>query len=193
MKKLMVLFLSLTLITSSVFASTKTQDLKMAIDEFNYAMEVEWDQKDVKFYSQQLDLFLSKISALKLDQANNKQWLLEALSYLPQSNYKTEVMQALQIIKPEALTLDKTQALLREMVSKSEFQGASWIVGAATSIVVTAVILIVVLAILSNDRDQHEDGHQHIPPYTVEPEVEADFHGIPRDYGCDNDFGCYDY
>ena len=46
--------------TMNVFAST---GLSEAVDEYNYAMSVEWDHADQAFHDTQTEIFFSKVSS----------------------------------------------------------------------------------------------------------------------------------
>lgn len=52
------------LFTASAGASTNAQNLAEAIKDFNYAINVEWDQKDPRFYEEQMNRFQAALSDL---------------------------------------------------------------------------------------------------------------------------------
>jgi hypothetical protein len=57
LKQILGLFLTLAIFSTSAFAAGGN-GLKAAVDELNYALTVEWDQKDPAFYQASIDQFL---------------------------------------------------------------------------------------------------------------------------------------
>ena len=65
-------FLSLLLclcLSMNVFSSTKFQDLEKSLDEYHFALTVEWDQKDKEFYNAQTEKFFTAVRNSGLSQS----------------------------------------------------------------------------------------------------------------------------
>jgi hypothetical protein len=63
-----VLSFFMVLIFSTTSFASNPSDVKSIIDDLNYSLSVEWDQKDLAFYDDQLDLYTQKILALGIFQ-----------------------------------------------------------------------------------------------------------------------------
>jgi hypothetical protein len=119
-------FLSLLLclcLSMNTFASTSFQDLERSLDEYHYALTVEWDQKDKDFYNAQTNKFFAAIRASGLSKE-------DLLSFIEK---KTKNKSAVESMKLKAEILSKqadSDTELAEMlrISSGDYysQGASW-------------------------------------------------------------------
>jgi len=71
-KKLITLMMVLSIFTVQAHASTH-DGLKAAFDELNYALTVEWDQKDKDFHASQMKKFTASLRDLQSKGLTNAQ------------------------------------------------------------------------------------------------------------------------
>ncbi len=143
--KILSIVLSLCL-TLNVFASTGALDqLEQQMDELQYSLTVEWDQKDQNFYNAQTDAFIAKFSALIKNQGLTKEDILSM------SERKMKNKAALEAIKLK-MSLLSPKASAEELIStlkdsSKDFysHGASWIGGLDP--ILTGFIAVFVIAI----------------------------------------------
>jgi hypothetical protein len=142
--KCMAIFLSLC-ITLNVFASSGvTEELKKDFDDYQYALTVDWDQKDSMFYENQTNLFYSRLSSLITDKGLTQEEIMGLASSKIQDPSKLEALKLkLSVLK----STDSSEELARVLSENSkEFyaKGASW---SGDAVVLYAVGALVVAAI----------------------------------------------
>jgi hypothetical protein len=124
-------------------ASAGSLQLERELDEYNYVLSIEWDQKDRKFYEAETAKFLEKISALVREQGLTPKDLV-ALAEKRATN-----KQAFEAVKLRLGVLGgaKSEAELLEILKESsaEFyaKGASW--NGSVVLVGGAVLLVAAL------------------------------------------------
>jgi hypothetical protein len=157
MLKLLTLVLSLSLLTTSSFAGSNT-GLKDAIQELNYALNVEWDQKDMSFYSREMNAFRDRVEALNL-QGSKKAILSDAVNSLPASAFKNQLSEKLSQVDVNKMSDNEIQDLLIQISKNSGSKGASWN-GSAQEVVIPALIAIgvVVFIVLVISAGKNSDG-----------------------------------
>ena len=126
----------------NVMASTGTiQELERHMDDYTYALSVEWDQKDQAFYEAQTKNFFEKMSKLI-----NEQGLSNA-EVLKMVEAKTKNKAALEALKLKLSVLSKgasTEELVKIVKDSSKdlySQGASWNGEVVFSVVIGLVIV----------------------------------------------------
>lgn len=106
--------------------ATPLSRIEQSLDEYHYAMTVEWDQKDQKFYDEKTQIFLSAIQTAIAEGATK-----EDIYKLAQTKMKSPEALAALKLKMNLLTAQATNsAELAEILklSTADFytQGASW-------------------------------------------------------------------
>ncbi len=124
--RFVALFLSLCL-TMNVFAASAGQlQLERELDEYNYALSVEWDQKDWKFYEAETEKFLKKLSYLMRERGLTP----NDLTLLSEKKIKNKAVLDAVKLRVELLGPDSSEADLIQILKQTstEFysQGASW-------------------------------------------------------------------
>lgn len=120
-------FISIILLfcfVTNAFAATGTiRALEQQLDEYNYAMTVEWDQKDEAFAQKQNALFEKAISELYQQGLSNE----EVMAVLETRMKNRKVLDALKL---KASLMSKTAGpaeMMEVLKDKSLYgQGASW-------------------------------------------------------------------
>ncbi len=120
----LALFLSLTIVFQAVAA--EAPHLKTAIDEFNYELTVEWDQKDHRLYGEIVKRFHDKVRKIDFSKTDKNFALNEVLSSLPESGARNALMEELTLIDANRLSAEEFQSLLRRVSETPGTTGASW-------------------------------------------------------------------
>ncbi len=140
--KMIAIVLSLCF-TFNVFAGT-VSELDKAFDAYNYAVTVEWDQKDSAFHEAQTKMLLEKITSLRNSGLTRK----EILATVESKVANKEAFEALKL-KFSLLKTDSAEELaqtLRETSKDMYSQGASWNGGVAVWIFPAVFIAILIYA-----------------------------------------------
>lgn len=150
MSRLFALFLVVGFLASApVGASTNAQTLRAAMDEFNYAVNVEWDQKDQAFYDAQMERFQTVLSDLSKQGMTQKEMLTEAQALVKDSRTAAELEKTLQLIEANNLSSAESRKLVMEMIAQSHSRGANWS-GDILWTVGPILALVLVIAVLAS-------------------------------------------
>lgn len=126
MQKIISFFLLICL-TTNVFASTGTvQALEAHLDEYQYALTVDWDQKDQKFYDTATEAFFQKMQVLITDGHLTK---AEVLTMVEKKSANKNAVEALKLKFTLLSMQDSPKALAQAIKDSSKemySQGASW-------------------------------------------------------------------
>jgi len=123
-------FLSVLLsfcITFNVLASSGTlQELERHIDEYQYVLTVEWDQKDQKYYDAQTDEFVSKLNELILKNNISREEILSLSEKKIKDKNAFEAMKLKMSLLDRNISPDALAQTLRESAKDFYSKGASW-------------------------------------------------------------------
>lgn len=144
MKRLVSLFLLLCLSTNVMAGTVGMNKLERALDEYQFAMTVEWDQKDQKFKEEKTKAFHAAMEEIIREEGVSQ---LEVMSLLQKKVISHEALQAIQLKLALLGNASTPQALAKSLESSTKdmySQGASWsgevIIPLAIGLVVVAVI-----------------------------------------------------
>ena len=126
----------------NVFAATGTVSaLEQAVDEYQYAINVEWDQKDVKFYDAQTVAFFGKLQKLIKEDGLSQSEVLEFASSKMNNKAAVEALKLKVSLLSKANSAEELAALVRENSENMYAKGASWNGGAVLGAAIVAVIV----------------------------------------------------
>lgn len=141
--KILSLLLSLC-ISFNVLAATGTvSGLERAIDDFQYTMTVEWDQKDQKFHDAQTDLFLKKLSEIIKKEGLTKDQVIAMAEKRVQDKQAFEAMKLKMTLLNKNASAEELAVTLKETSKEFYSKGASWN-GDAALIIPLALFAIVI-------------------------------------------------
>lgn len=133
MKKIIGLMLLICFSVNTFAAS----NLETIIDDFQYTMSVEWDQKDMKFHEAQTRIFIEKLAA---SGATNE----ELLTLVENKTQDKKMLEAIKL-KLKLSPIESKDELARILSENSKAfysKGASWNGDAVSAIGVAAVVII---------------------------------------------------
>lgn len=124
-KKMISLSLLFSLFVSSAQANTLT-GLKSAVDEFQYSLNVEWDQKDKSVYKKEADKFLAQIEILRAQGLTTQQFTQFMLSEVKDAKLAKELETALMMVEIQDLSSSEASNLVFQTVNQHYSKGSSW-------------------------------------------------------------------
>lgn len=137
-------FILLLCFSMNVLASTGTvQELERQIDEYQYAMTVEWDQKDPAFQKAQTEAFVEKLNLLVKKQGLEKEELEKLVDKKIVNKQALAALKLKLSVLSSASSSKELASLLSEHSKDLYIQGASWNGDATTVLSVVAVVVIV--------------------------------------------------
>ena len=129
----------------NVMASTGSiSALERAVDEYQYALSVEWDQKDAKFYDAQTMAFFSKLSTLIKTEGLTQTQIISYAEKRMNNKAALDAMKLKLSLLSKANSAQELAALVRENSKDLYARGASWngevLIGAAVVAVIVGVL-----------------------------------------------------
>lgn len=164
MKTIITIVLSFFILSTSFSSAPGAlEGIREAINELNYALTVEWDQKDATFRQQQMDRFHTKVSELELKGISRSTILKEAIQGLPRSKAREEMLNFLEQVDTNVFEPQDFQKVLSEIAEKSKSSGASWnggvdIATLAPVLVIAGVVMVILLATSKKEEVKQTDG-----------------------------------
>lgn len=145
----LIAFILLFTFTFNVFASTGTlQELEKSLDEYQYALTVEWDQKDMQFQEAQSKILFAKISALMAQGLTSA----EIVKLAEQKISNKETLAAMRVklaMAGEVKSSEELAKLLSDTSKDFYKKGASWSgsIDATTALFVIAGVALLAYAV----------------------------------------------
>ncbi len=150
--------------TMNVFASTGAiSELSSAMDEYQFAMTVEWDQKDQAFKTKQLQTLSAKMSELFKDGLTS-----EDVNVLIENRFKnSQVAQAAKVklaLMGNNLTPANVVDILKDSSSDIYSNGASWNGNAQIFVWGGVIVAIIAIAVAYS---QWKDNNYECAEYAI--------------------------
>jgi hypothetical protein len=143
-KKLIALMMVLSIFTTQASASTN-DGLKAAFDDLNFALTVEWDQKDKAFHETQMSKFTAQIRDLQAKGLTNAQLVDFAKSEVKNAKVAKDLETALNMIQINKMSAGEANKYVLDTMKKSYSAGASF--NGEVLVYVAVGVLVVALAI----------------------------------------------
>ncbi len=167
--KLITLFMSAFLLGNAFAAPEINSGLKTALDELNYGLAVEWDQKDQAVYEEKVASFKKQIVNLKEQGVSNSDLVEGTLSLVKDEKTKAELKEAISSFS--SLSAEQAMKEVQNMSSKINAKGSSW--NGETALVLIPGILIgalmiYIVATLATSKGENVPFEQKETVYTCE-------------------------
>ncbi|MCM2349163.1 MAG: hypothetical protein NDI69_04025 [Bacteriovoracaceae bacterium] len=145
-RKLFALMMVFSIFTVQAHATSQS-GLKQAFDELNYALTVEWNQKDKDFHNEQMKKFYGTLRDLQTKGLTNAELLDFIKTEVKDEKVARDVETAFNMIQINKMSSDEASNYMIETMRKSYSAGASFngeiflYLGIGLLIVVAAVAL----------------------------------------------------
>lgn len=124
-KKLFTMMMVFALLTVQAHATTQN-GLKAAFDEMNYALTVEWDQKDQSFYEGELKKFNAAVRELQKKGLTNQQMIDFAKSQIKDAKIAKDLETAFTMITINKMSSEEASQYMLDTMKRAYSNGASW-------------------------------------------------------------------
>ncbi|MFA6237716.1 MAG: hypothetical protein WC635_10350 [Bacteriovorax sp.] len=157
-------------------------ELNKTFDSLNYKLNVEWNQKDAKYFDETVAGFEKEIAALQKDGLTKQELMKYTLEKIKDQQIKNEVSELAKVISESQMTDAEARAFTVQKLNSTYSHGASWSgsrLGVHTALIIGAIIIILVVA-HHHDNDDDETTVEETPPKddcepTYDPCEEYDF------------------
>lgn len=143
LKKFVTVLMALAIMSTSAFANTN-QGLKAAFDELNFALTVEWDQKDKAFYDAQMKKFTATLKASGL---SSSELIAFVKSEVKDQKVAKDMETAFTMIQIQKMSPSEAANYMTETMKRSYSKGASWNGDAVLYIGIGVLLVVVALAV----------------------------------------------
>lgn len=157
MKKFLSLVLAFSFSLSAFASSGSVQGLDQLLNEYEYSMALEWDQKDLRARSEIVNRMSADLKALMASEQVSKQDLISVIQKRVKSKNNLEALKLKASLLPENLSQEQQLETLLQSLN-SGAQGASWNSRTGTIAVVSIVglYLAAMVLVVANQLQQGE-------------------------------------
>lgn len=141
--KLLAVLLSFLMTFNVMAASGTAQELERALDDYQYALTVEWDQKDQVVYEAETKAFFEKIGSLIAEQGASKDEILAMAEKKMANKQAFEALKLRLSLLSEVKSSEELAKILKENAKEFYGHGASWAPDGTVILSVVAVVAIV--------------------------------------------------
>jgi hypothetical protein len=124
MKKLLSLLLVLCFSANVIAGSTS--GLERALDEYQFALTVEWDQKDQKVYQAKTDAFFAEMAKLIAEQSLTREQIISVAEAKMKNKAQLEALKLKLALAGKADSAQELGKVLQDSVKDMYSSGASW-------------------------------------------------------------------
>jgi hypothetical protein len=107
-------------------ATFGSNNLRNSLANFQYAITVEWDQKDKAFLDEQERILSSEIEKLLLSGESPENILRDCLSLIPDEKTKKEMNEALSLYSNKKMSREELVDFVSMYSNSMQSQGPSW-------------------------------------------------------------------
>ena len=108
--------------SQSIFA---TSTLREITDSYQYAVDVEWDQKDQKFLEAANEKMKGELEQLIQSGVSKEELLNQAMEAIPDAKMKSEVKKNFQALSAESISAEQFQKSMQD-IAGMRTSGAHW-------------------------------------------------------------------
>ncbi|MFA6236175.1 MAG: hypothetical protein WC635_02515 [Bacteriovorax sp.] len=171
---------------TNVYAITPVQQarsLDSTFDSLNYKLNVEWDQKDAKFFDSTVAGFEKEIAALQKEGVSTKDLVNYTISKIKDPQVVQEINEMAKVIVDEKMSTTEARAFVVSKLSSTYSHGASWS-GSRVGLKCALLVGVIVLILLSSKILHEVEEIENKPEPT---------HPTPPDYGCGLNYPAYGF
>lgn len=144
LKKITALLLILAFNHSFAMApKVFTSELNRSFDDLSFKINVEWDQKDAKFFDQSITNFENEIAALQKDGLTPDDLVNHALGKVKDKRVLSDIGRMAKVV--EGMSQDEARAFVISKLNATYSHGTSWNGTRTASIYAIAAIICVLI------------------------------------------------
>ena len=147
------------------------KSLSNAYDSLNFALTVEWDQKDEAFHFSQVKKFEKTILNLQKNGLTSKELLSFAKGKIKNQTAKKELDTLFNVVEINRLTNEEARNFILETVKRNQSTGSNWLGKKKKSAFLGLLIvlaLVVAISVNADDDSENEDPEKCYKEYICE-------------------------
>lgn len=142
--KLTALLLSLCISFNVLAASGTVQELERQMDEYEYVLSVEWDQKDQKFYQEQTTAFMEKLDSLIKEEGLSEKDIISLAEKRKVSKQTIEAIRLKIAMAGKIQSGEQLAGILKQTSEEMFSRGAAWN-GMSTDTILIGLLIVAVV------------------------------------------------
>ena len=127
-----ILALLLAILIPVTQSQAQVLSVNSAIDELNYALTVQWDQKVIQFHDQAIRRFTAEMQTLQSQGVTTQEVVQSIKAKLPDAQFAKDLDTLIRVAQEKHLSVNQIQTLVVNSVSKIQTSGASFSSDAST-------------------------------------------------------------
>lgn len=162
MKKTVNFLIALLMITTfpTVQAHAQTLTVEAAINQLNYKLNVQWDQKDQAFKKEAFQAFTQQIVELQKSGVSADQIVSVLKSKMPDAQTAKDIDTLATQAKIQGMSGEQINKLVFGYMQK-QATGASWSEGATYAVVAGGLIVLVAVILLAGGNVYVDNGYRN--------------------------------
>ena len=152
LKKLIAMAMVLAFINVHAAAPVSSlKSLATAYDKLNFALTVEWDQKDKAFHDAQVKEFKKVVMNLQKDGFTNAELLKFAKTQIKNDQVAKDLDALFAVVEINKLTDSEARDFILKTFKESRSEGSSWLGRNANSGLIPLLVVIAIVLALSTE------------------------------------------
>lgn len=132
-----------------------SSELNRSFDDLSFKLNVQWDQKDSKFFEQSISNFEDKIAELQKEGLTTDDLVKHALGKIKDQRVLSDIGRMANVINE--MSPDEARSFVISTLNKTYSHGASWSSGRDDAKIYSITAIICVLIWVSSTHKSHRD------------------------------------
>ena len=135
-------------------SSQMASELNKTFDEFNFKLNVEWDQKDTAVFDQTVKDLEGQIADLQKQGLTNNDLIQNSLNNIKDKKIQDEMSELAKVIDQQNMTQEEARSFILAKLSSTYAHGASWSGSRTGGHCAYIICLIIVVLVVCHCRDR---------------------------------------
>jgi hypothetical protein len=135
-------------------ATTEKNQLQKAVDDLQYAITVEWDQKDQLFYNTQMEAFKKSLQELHGSGMPISEMVAEFAKMIKDEKVANEFSKTFNLIDSNKMSFDHAVEIMNRSISQTYQRGASWsgeaVLGISLVVIIMGAMTLILMSFAKN-------------------------------------------
>jgi len=123
---LLTAFTNVYALTPMEQSAARGAELGRTFDALNYSLNVEWDQKDAKFFDEAVASFTDDVAALQRQGMTQDEMMDYTMNKIKDSNVKNEITKLAKVIADSKMSNEEARAFTMAKMNSIYSNGTSW-------------------------------------------------------------------
>ncbi|MBC7537317.1 MAG: hypothetical protein H7281_00745 [Bacteriovorax sp.] len=160
---LLTAFTNVYAITPIQQSNALANELNKSFDSLNYKLNVEWNQKDSKFFDATIADFEKEIAGLQKEGVTSKDLIKYTTDKIKDKQIQNDIQEMTKVIAESQMSNEEARAFVVSKLSSTYSHGASWS-GSRIGVHAAIIVGIIVLILVCVHRHNNDTTTEQTPP-----------------------------